>query len=185
MDELERDRAGQLPFIAELRPYRSLGPAGFFTLMAIISVVAFLTGMVFVQAGAWPVLGFFGLDVALIYLAFRLNYRSGRLYERVELDRNALTVTRVFPSGRRKSWSFNPYWVRFHFHDSGAAEPQSQRDVQVEDRLREPLRSEFRHRPQLKLASHGVELVFGHFLNDDEKTEFGQVLARAISSVRR
>ena len=36
--------------------------------------------------GAWPVMGFFGLDVLLVYVAFKLNYRSGRLYETVELD---------------------------------------------------------------------------------------------------
>ena len=41
-------------------------------------------------AGAWPVIGFFGLDVALIYLAFKLNYRSGRLYETIELTPGAV-----------------------------------------------------------------------------------------------
>ena len=159
-----------LPFIAELRPYRSLGPRGFLVLMTFISLVAFVAGIIFMRAGAWPVLGFFGLDVVLIYIAFRLNYRSGRLYETVELDREALTVTRVFPSGRRKSWSFNPYWVRFQFLDPLAGAPETE--------LLLP-------RPELKLAAHGRELVFGRFLNDDEKTEFGRVLAQAISSVRR
>lgn len=157
------------PFIAELRPHRSLGPSGFLILMSFVSLVAFVAGMVFLRAGAWPVLGFFGLDVAAIYIAFRINYRAGRLYERIELDREALTVTRIFPSGRRKSWSFNPYWVRFQFLDPRSHVPGS----------------EMLPRPELKLSSHGRHLVFGHFLNDEEKIEFGQVLARAIRSLRR
>ena len=32
--------------------------------------------MPFLLLGAWPVFGFFGLDVLLLYLAFRANYRA-------------------------------------------------------------------------------------------------------------
>ena len=62
-------------------------------LMAVFGGVSFITGIAFLLKGAWPVFGFFGLDVALLYIAFRLNYRSGRLYETVDL-----TVVR--PSAR-------------------------------------------------------------------------------------
>ena len=148
-------------FVAELRPYRSLGPSGFFILMAFVILFSFVAGVVFTIAGAWPVMGFFGLDVALIYFAFRVNYRDGRLYERVELNRQELKITRVDPWGRAKIWTFNPFWVRFYFHNSE------------------------RDEPELKLIAHGRELVFGQFLNEDEKTEFGQVLAGAIRSMRR
>ena len=76
--------------------------------MTSVILVSFVAGIAFTFAGAWPVLGFFGLDVAIIYLAFRVNYRDGRLFERVELDRENLTITRVDPWGRARSWSFNP-----------------------------------------------------------------------------
>ena len=155
------DRNNIEPFTAELRPYRSLGPAGFCMLMTFVILVSFIAGMSFMLAGAWPVLGFFGLDVALIYFAFRVNYRDARLFERVELDREALKVTRVDPWGRAKSWTFNPYWVRFHFHNAE------------------------RDEPELKLSTHGQELVFGSFLNEDEKTEFGRVLAQSLAAIRR
>jgi uncharacterized membrane protein len=49
--------------------------------MIALGAISFITGVLFLAAGAWPVLGFFGLDVLLVYIAFRLNYRSGRLYE--------------------------------------------------------------------------------------------------------
>lgn len=155
------ERRNSAPFIAELRPYRSLSNKGFFILMGCVIFVSFTAGIAFTMVGAWPVLGFFGLDVAIIYLAFRLNYRSGQLFERVHLDREKLTVTRVDPDGRRKSWSFNPIWVRFHFHNSE------------------------RDEPELRLSTHGQELIFGSFLNEDEKLEFGKVLATEIASIRR
>ena len=81
-------------------------------LMAAVCAVSFGTGLFFYLLGAWPVIGFMGLDVALIYVAFKLNFRALRLYETVDLTHDALTVTRVAPSGKAQSWSFNPYWVR-------------------------------------------------------------------------
>jgi uncharacterized membrane protein len=110
--------------------------------------------------GAWPVFGFFGLDVALVYFAFRLNYRSGRLHELIELTPALLTVTRVHPSGKRESFDFNPYWVRVSL---------------TEDR---------QGRTELRLASHGSELSFGRFLTDDERRDFSLALAGALSTAR-
>ena len=43
--------------------------------MVAIGAVSFVAGVVFLLMGAWPVFGFFGLDVLLLYWAFRLNYR--------------------------------------------------------------------------------------------------------------
>ena len=74
-------------FRAFLLPHRSLGRKGFIILMGVISAISFLTGLAFYMLGAWPVMGFFCLDVLLIYGAFRLNYRAARLYELVELTR--------------------------------------------------------------------------------------------------
>jgi uncharacterized membrane protein len=96
-------------FSALLTPHRSLEPKGFMVLMGAVCLVSFGTGLVFYMLGAWPVIGFMGLDVALIYIAFRLNYRAARLYETVDLTRDALTVTHV--------WNFNPYWVRVRLEE--------------------------------------------------------------------
>jgi uncharacterized membrane protein len=148
-------------FSAVLSPHRSLSPQGFLVLMLAIGAVSFGTGIVFLMSGAWPVLGFCGLDVALIYIAFKLNYRSGRLYEQVELTPDALSVRRVHPSGRNESWQFNPYWVRL---------------VVETDRSGD--------RASLKLTSHGRELVFGRFLSEDEKHDFAAALRSALASAR-
>jgi uncharacterized membrane protein len=81
--------AGDTLFDAVLSPHRSLGPRGFVVLMGGIAAISFTIGMVFLIAGAWPIFGFYGLDAALIYWAFRANYRSGRARERLRLTRKA------------------------------------------------------------------------------------------------
>ena len=53
-------------FSALLTPHRSLNRTGFLVLMAFVCVVSFAAGMVFLLMGAWPVFGFFGLDVLAI-----------------------------------------------------------------------------------------------------------------------
>src|SRR5574338_1098102 len=70
-------------FSATLTPHRSLGRVGFLVLMIVFGGVSFVAGMLFLAIGAWPVLGFFGLDVLLLYLAFRLNYWHAEAYEQV------------------------------------------------------------------------------------------------------
>jgi uncharacterized membrane protein len=147
-------------FSAVLTPHLSLGPRGFMVLMGAVCAVSFGTGLLFYLLGAWPVIGFMGLDVVLIYVAFKLNFRALRLYETVDLTTHALTVTRVEPSGRAHSWSFNPYWVRV------TLEPRIGRST------------------QLSLASHGNRLVFASFLTDDEREDFALALSTALSSAR-
>lgn len=147
-------------FSAVLTPHRSLGPKGFMALMGAVCAVSFGTGLLFYMIGAWPVVGFMGLDVALIYTAFQLNFRALRLYETVDLTEEALTVTRVAPSGEEQSWEFNPYWVRL------SLVPRRGRST------------------ELSLASHGKRLVFASFLTDPEREDFALALSSALSSTR-
>jgi len=147
-------------FNAVLLPHRSLGRKGFIIFMAIVSGLSFLTGAIFFMHGAWPIIGFLGLDVLLIYFAFKLNYRAARIYETVDLTQEELRVTRVYPSGRADSWTFNPYWARFELeeHESGGN--------------------------KLSLRSHGKVLRFGNFLSDDEKRSFADAFDAALHDLR-
>jgi uncharacterized membrane protein len=147
-------------FSALLTPHRSLGPKGFTVLMAAVCAVSFGTGLLFYLIGAWPVIGFMGLDVALIYVAFKLNFRALRLYETVDLTPEALTVTRVQPSGKAQVWSFNPYWVR----------------LKLEDRIGRST--------ELSIASHGKRLVFASFLSDTEREDFAAALNTALADAK-
>jgi uncharacterized membrane protein len=147
-------------FRAVLRPHRSLGPQGFLIVMGLLTAVSFVAGLAFTFMGAWPVFAFFGLDVALVYLAFKLSYRSGRAYELVELTPEQLTLTRVDPVGRRQTVDFNPYWVRVELDEK----PDGRTDLQ--------------------LALRQQRYSFGHCLNDDEKREFASVLQSALLRAR-
>ncbi|WP_417514489.1 DUF2244 domain-containing protein [Minwuia sp.] len=95
-----------------LLPHRSLGPRGFLIVMALIGGISFVTGLAFALNGAWPVIGFLGLDVLLVWAAFRVNYRTGRVRERVLIDGGDLTVMRRDTSGREQMWHFPSYWSR-------------------------------------------------------------------------
>ena len=95
-----------------LWPHRSLPPRGFRLLMLGLGLLSLVAGICFVAAGAWPVCGFFGLDVALLYLAFRLSYRSARQRETLRLADDQFTVERVDIYGMRRLWQFQPFWLR-------------------------------------------------------------------------
>ena len=145
------------PFHAVLRPHRSLSQAGFVIVMAILAGVSFLLGTMFLLMGAWPVFGFFGLDVLLVYLAFRHSYRSGELYETVDLANGQLDVARVHPGGSREYWSLPAYWVRVELtrRENGAC--------------------------GLELVSHGRRVMLARFLSPAEIADFAECLKRALS----
>src|SRR3954453_11893838 len=95
-----------------LLPHRSLPPRGFHWLMLGLGLVSLAVGIGFVSIGAWPVCGFFGLDVAAIYVAFRLSYRSARQREILRLAGDDFTVERIDVYGERRLWRFQPFWLR-------------------------------------------------------------------------
>ena len=99
-------------FSALLTPHRSLNRTGFLVLMGFVSVVSFAAGLAFLLMGAWPVLGFFGLDVLVIYWAFRINFRRAEATEEIRVTPSELRVRRVSHRGHVVEWVLNPLWVQ-------------------------------------------------------------------------
>lgn len=149
-------------FSAVLTPHRSLGERGFLIVMTIVATVSFAAGMLFVFLGAWPVMGFFGLDVLLIFWAFRANYRSGEAYEHITVTPSSLRVRKVTHRGQAQEWLLNPLWVRLERHA-------------IEDFGLQ----------RLALVSHGRELTVASFLGPDERESFARALAQALGEARR
>ena len=116
--------------------------------------------MSFVLLGAWPIVGYFGLDVLLVYIAFRASYRSARMHEWVRLTEDTLTVERVGRRGERRRWQFQPFWLR----------------VVLEERD---------ETNRLVLTSHGRELVVGGFLAPAERRNLAAALKEALVRWRR
>ena len=75
-----------------LRPNVSLSRDGFIVLMVVFAAICLVAGGFFLALGAWPVFGFFGLDILLLYLAFRVNYRRARRYEMLEMRDGRLVL---------------------------------------------------------------------------------------------
>ena len=148
-------------FDAVLAPNRSLGRAGFVAVMAGVIVVSVGLGTYFLLQGAWPVFGFFGLDILLLYLAFRLSYRSGRLRETIRVTADEVVVRRIAPNGRTTEWRFNPYWLR----------------VALDDPVE--------HESQIRLTSHGRSIIVGHFLAPEERASLAKALRDALGEANR
>src|SRR3569832_221602 len=101
-NEIERGDPDQREvqiFSALLTPHRSLNRTGFLAVMLFLSVVSFATGLAFLLKGAWPVLGFFGLDVLVVWWAFKANFRTARAREEITVTPSELRVRRVSHRG--------------------------------------------------------------------------------------
>src|SRR3984957_2090275 len=132
-------------FAATVAPHRSLPPRGLAWIMAILIGFCGCSSVGFVLAGAWPVTGFFGVDIALLYLAFRISYRRARQSETLRLTENAFDVEWQSARGEIRRWRFEPAWLR----------------VTVEEQAN--------GRGRLRLASHGKSVTVGAFLNAEER----------------
>ena len=149
-------------FSALLTPQRSLNRTGFLVLMVFLSVVSFAAGLAFLLMGAWPVLGFFGLDVLAIYWAFRINFLRARASEEISVTPSELRVRRVSHRGRVVEWVLNPVWVQ----------------------LDQKIHAEFGIE-KLYLVSRGRRVSIASFLGPDEKASFAKALTAALQAARR
>jgi uncharacterized membrane protein len=157
------DRAdGPQIFSALLTPHRSLNRAGFLAVMLFLSAVSFATGMVFLMMGAWPVMGFFGLDVLVIWWAFKVNFRSARASEEIVVTASELRVRRISHRGRVAEWVLNPLWVKL--------------DLEADDEF---------GIARLYLVSRGRRLSIGVHLGPEEKASFASALREALAAARR
>ncbi len=152
--------SASLFFERVLAPHRSLPPRGFCLLMLGLGLVSLAYGIGFVAIGAWPVFGFFGLDVALVYLAFRVSYRSARRSETIRLAGDAFTVERVGVRGHRRLWQFQPFWLR----------------VVLEEHAGDTNR--------LYVASHGQSLPIADFLAPAGRRELAETIRDALGRWR-
>lgn len=163
-DNQDSDNAHAEPkiFSAVITPHRSLTPRGFLIVMLTIGALSFISGMSFLLRGAWPVFGFCGLDVLLVYWAFRANFRSARAYEEVTVTASELTVRKVSHRGGVREWTLNPLWVRLEriVHDEFGIQ-------------------------RLFLVSHGRRLAIAGFLGPAEKASFAVALSNALGEAKR
>jgi uncharacterized membrane protein len=149
-----------LYFDAVLEPHRALSRNGFLVVILAAGAISLGVGIFFLAMGAWPVFGFLGLDIFLLWLAFRLNARSQRIVERIRITAGEVAVTRETPRGT-ESWSFNPYWLNVAPVERG------------------------RGKGEVRLSSHGFSLALGAFLQPHERREVADALKQALADLGR
>ncbi|HEY7845540.1 MAG TPA: DUF2244 domain-containing protein [Bradyrhizobium sp.] len=161
-NDFDPGAAEPILFSALLTPHRSLNHTGFMLVMAFVTVISFAAGVAFWMMGAWPVFGFFGLDVLAIYVAFKINFRRARASEEISVTPSELRVRRTSHRGHVVEWVLNPLWVQL---DQIAHE-----EFGIE---------------RLYLVSRGRRVSIGSFLGPDEKASFASALRTGLAAARR
>ncbi len=131
--------------------------------MAFVGVVSFVAGMVFLSMGAWPVFGFFGLDVLAIYWAFKVNFRRATAYEEIAVTPSALHVRRVTHLGAVSEWTLQSA--------VGAARDRGARGI--------------RRRAACAGIARAAASASRVFLGPDEKLSFAKALTVALNAAKR
>lgn len=156
------DAGNTKPWQAILTPHRSLSKQGFLLVMAIIVVVNLMVGAVFAAIGAWPVAGFAGLDVLLVWWAFRANFADARQEERISITEHELVLDQLRGSDPPRHQRFVRRWVRIELD---------------EDHERELI-------GRLSLVSGRTRVTIGEFLAPEERKSLARALRRALAIPR-
>lgn len=147
---------GELYMDAVLRPHRSLSLAAFRVLLIVLIAMNLAVAVFFVAQGAFPVVGFLGLDVLALWIAFRLNYRAARREEHVRVGPNTVHVAAIDPDGHAAHWVLNPVWARVAREGRGVL-----------------------------IRAGKIQMRIGAFLSPEECAAFGAALDAALWRAKR
>jgi uncharacterized membrane protein len=152
------DKTNPKTWRVTLIPHRSLSREGYVILMSVFAGFNFAGGLFFYLIGAWPVVGFMGLDVALIWLAFRANFADARRAEHIEITAHELVLERIAERRPPQVTRFMRRWVRVELE---------------EDRERELI-------GPLYLRFRGKRTEIARFLGAHERLAFAKALKAAL-----
>ena len=142
-------------FATSLTPHRSLSAEGFRFVIGGAIAANLVIGLPLLIMGAWPVFGFMGLDVFLLWWLFKRSYLDARRSETLLLTDRELIVVRVAPDGEREEHRLDAYWLKIEA---------------TEERL--------------VVVSRGNRAVIGRFLGPDERLRVADQLKAAIADMR-
>jgi uncharacterized membrane protein len=145
---------------AVLKPSPPMPPRALLAILGVVVLINFAFAGYFVWHGAWPVMPFLGIDIALLAWAFRSSTIAAKRKERVTLTPEELRVASIPPKGPKSEVTLNPYWVRVEMDEPAE------------------------HWSQLTLWSKGKGLRIGTFLPPAERANFAQRLKEALRNAR-
>lgn len=151
---------GSISFEAVIVPHRSLGRRGLQWLAGCLALLSALVAAGLWLAGAWPVIGFTGLEVALAIWLLRRHALGARATEMLLLSERGLVVVRVDPAGKRSERTVPTGWLRANLEERQG------------------------RTPALMLRSNGVALEVAASLGEEEKRALSAALAEALERHR-
>jgi uncharacterized membrane protein len=158
--EFQSEPRDGILFETMLTPHQSLPTVGFLAVIVVFIGLSAAIGIGFTLVGAWPVIGFLGIDLLVVFYAFWVSYRSASQRERVRLSDRELEAVCFDGATQASRAILQPYWAKV------ALEPLLQR------------------RSQLMIRSHGRALELGSFLGQEEKKALATTLLVALSRLR-
>ena len=124
--------------------------------MFALGLISFIAGIIFMLKGAWPVFGFFGLDVLLVYIFFKINFRSGKKKEILILTKNQLIIEFYNSKKISKTYYLDAHWLQIRLSK---------------------LKNEM---SKLKISSKNKSIIIGSFLRYQEKIDVVKSLKKAL-----
>ncbi len=131
----------------------SLSTSGRHFVLALVSSVTFGIALVFATLGAWLILPFAGLEVLVLYLAFRYIERHACDYERISIAEDKLLLE-FHEAGDIRRVELNCFWAC----------------IQCDARQR------------LTVRSHGREIEFGRHLTGRQRVALARRLKKYLGT---
>ena len=131
----------------DIKIYRnqSLTTRGLYILMFFVPIPASYIGISFYVLGAWPVLGFMGFELLLIYIAFKILFYKNKFYEHIILDSEKLNILFKKKNKIIKKIELEPTWVQ----------------VKIE--------KIYENEDTLIVSSHGKKIILANYLIPEER----------------
>ncbi len=99
---------GRPVFSATIHPHRSLGLRGIRLVIVLVAGASLVASIPFIVLGFWPVAGFYGLDVLLLYFALRASLEQAKAYEQIVISPLELMLRKVPVKGRARRMALQP-----------------------------------------------------------------------------
>jgi len=136
-------------FILVARRNNSLSPAGRSLVVGSLAAISLVISLAFALQGAWMILPFAGLEVLVVYLAFRCVERHAGDFESLSIQGDQVLIVRQ-ERGEVSRYEFNRYWAQV---------------------VLEPGR-----KVVLALRSHGRQVEFGRHLTEQQRRAMAGII---------
>ena len=154
MNDEAMGKATDFTFVA--RRNNSLSSGGRVLVVGFIALVLFAISLGFALNGAWLVFPFAGLDILVVYLAFRYVEQRAGDYECIAFDGDHVVIESQHKS-KTDRFEFNRHWVQVRFIEAQGGE-----------------------QGRLALRSHGKEVAFGVHLTGEQRAAVARQLKEQL-----